>query len=134
MSFRAKRLWADPTLTRRIVATLVGNAIKYGGSEVRLETLASGPDTVIQVTDNGPELPALERDRVFSGDLRHGRPVTRPAVVGLSLTMGRHLARQMEGDIDYRRTTDGRNIFELRLPSESFTEAPRPPTRAAATG
>jgi PAS domain S-box-containing protein len=132
LSFGAKRLWADPTLTRRIVATLVGNAIKYGGSEVKLETLASGPDTVIQVTDNGPELPALERDRVFSGDLRHGRPVTRPAAVGLSLTMGRHLARQMDGDLEYRRTSDGRNIFELRLPSEPFTEIPRPPTRAAA--
>lgn len=133
LSFRAKRLWADPTLTRRIVATLVGNAIKYGGADVRLETLASGPDTVIRVTDNGPELPALERDRVFSGDLRHGRPVTRPAAVGLSLTMGRHLARQMDGDIEYRRTSDGRNIFELRLPSEPFNEAPRPPTRAATT-
>jgi hypothetical protein len=26
----------------------------------------------------------------------------------------------MDGDISYRRTGDGRNVFELRLPSESL--------------
>jgi signal transduction histidine kinase len=113
-------------LTRRIVATLVANAIKFGGPEVSLLTLTSGPDTVIQVTDNGPEMPIKERERVFSGDLRHGEPVTRPASVGLSLTIARHLARQMDGDIEYRRSSDGRNVFELRLPSEAFSETPRP--------
>ncbi|HEX6301500.1 MAG TPA: ATP-binding protein [Acidimicrobiia bacterium] len=126
LDIKATKLWADPTLTRRIVANLVSNAIKFGGPEVGLHTLTSGPDTVIQVTDNGPEMPAQERERVFSGDLRHGQPVTRPASVGLSMTVGRHLARQMDGDIEYRRTADGRNVFELRLPSEPFSEIPRP--------
>jgi PAS domain S-box-containing protein len=126
LDLKVRKLWADPTLTRHIVANLVGNAIKFGGPEVRLQTLTSGPDTVIQVTDNGPEMPAQERERVFSGDLRHGRPVTRPASVGLSLTVGRYLARQMDGDIEYRRATDGWNVFELRLPSEPFSEIPRP--------
>ena len=122
----ARKLWADPTLTRRIVANLVANAVKFGGPEVSLQTLASGPDTVIQVTDNGPEIPGKERERVFSGDLRYGQPVTRPPSVGLGLTIARHLARQMDGDIDYRRTGNGHNIFELRLPSEAFSEIPRP--------
>jgi len=137
LGLKAKKLWADPTLTRRIVANLVGNAIKFGGPEVALQTITSGPDTVFQVTDDGPEMPAQERERVFSGDLRHGQPVTRPASVGLSLTVGRHLARQMDGDMEYRRTADGRNIFELRLPSEPFSEIPRPrPARGvpASTG
>jgi PAS domain S-box-containing protein len=126
LGLNVRKLWADPTLTRRIVATLVANAIKFGGPEVSLLTLTSGPDTVIQVTDNGPEMPIKERERVFSGDLRHGEPVTRPASVGLSLTIARHLARQMDGDIEYRRSSDGRNVFEVRLPSEAFSEIPRP--------
>jgi PAS domain S-box-containing protein len=133
LDLRAKKLWADPTLTRRIVATLVANAVKFGGREVSLGTLASGPDTVIQVIDNGPEMPIKERDRVFSGDLRYGQPVTRPASVGLSLTIARHLARQMDGDIEYRRTADDRNIFELRLPSEAFSEIPPPSREVPAT-
>jgi PAS domain S-box-containing protein len=132
--FRATKLWADPTLARRIVAGLLHNTVKYGGPEVWLQTLTSGPDTVIEVTDNGPEMPVTERERVFSGDLRHGQPVTRPAAVGLSLTVGRHLARLMDGDIEYRRTGDGRNIFELRLPSESFTEIPTATREKAVVG
>jgi PAS domain S-box-containing protein len=133
LDLKAKRLWADPTLTRRIVANLVANAVKFGGPEMGLQTLTSGPDVVFRVIDNGPEMPIKERERMFTGDLRHGQPVTRPASVGLGLTVGRHLARHMDGDIEYRRTTDGRNIFELRLPSEPFSEMPAPPPRPAKT-
>lgn len=118
----ATALWADPDLTRQILHGLVTNAIRYGGPSIELRTTGSGPDTVIQVMDDGPEIPVSERERIFNGDLRSGRPVTRPAAVGLSLTVGRHLARQMGGDIAYRRSEDGRNLFELRLPSERQTE------------
>jgi PAS domain S-box-containing protein len=117
----ATSLWADPGMTIRILDSLVANAIRYGGSVVSLETAGSGPDTVISVIDDGPAIPVPDREKIFNGDLRSGAPVTRPAAVGLSLTVARHLARQMDGDITYRRTGDGHNVFELRLPSESLT-------------
>lgn len=116
----ATSLWADPGMTIRILDSLVANAVRYGGSMVSLETAGSGPDTVISVIDDGPALPIPEREKIFNGDLRAGGPTTRPAAVGLSLTVARHLARQMDGDITYRRTGDGHNVFELRLPSESL--------------
>ena len=116
----ATSLWADPGMTVRILDSLVANAIRYGGSVVSLETAGSGPDTVISVIDDGPAIPVPDREKIFNGDLRAGAPVTRPAAVGLSLTVARHLARQMDGDITYRRTGDGHNVFELRLPSESL--------------
>jgi PAS domain S-box-containing protein len=115
---RATAMWADPGLTKRIVSSLLGAATRYGGTTVSLETTSSGPDTLIDVINNGPGIPISQRERIFSGDLRSGQPVTRPAAVGLSLTVARHLARQMDGDITYRRTEDGHNVFELRLPSE----------------
>ena len=124
MDFAAIDMWADPTLTRQIVGNLVSNALRYGGDCVAVRTITSGPDTVIQVVDDGPEVPVSERDRIFNGDLRSGSPVTSPAAVGLSLTVGRHLARQMDGDIDYLRM-DGQNVFELRLPSEQISFIPR---------
>ena len=68
--------------------------------------------------DDGPAVPVPERDRMFDADLRSGSEPTRPAAVGLSLTVARRLARQMDGEITYRRTGDGRNVFELRLPAE----------------
>lgn len=119
----ATELWADPGLTKRIVRTLLDNAVRYGGPYVEVVTLTSGPDTVIQVIDDGPEIPVSERERIFNGDLRSGQLVTSPASVGLSLTVARHLARQMDGDLAYRRTQDDQNVFELRLPSEQLTPA-----------
>lgn len=114
----AERFWADPGLTLRILATLVTNAVRYGGRVVSLEVSGSGPDTVVSVIDDGPAVPVPERDRMFEADLRSGSEPTRPAAVGLSLTVARRLARQMDGEITYRRTGDGRNVFELRLPAE----------------
>lgn len=117
----ATGLWADPALTRQVLTGLVANAVRFGGSEVRVRTGSSGPDTVIEVIDDGAEIPRSDRERIFESDLQRGRPVTRPATVGLGLTVGRRLARQMDGDLTYRRTGDGRNVFELRLPAEQFT-------------
>lgn len=125
LDFKAHALWADPALSRHIVTNLLSNAVRYGGSAISVRTVSSGPDTVIQVADNGPELPESERERMFSGDLTSGAPVTKPAAVGLSLAVSRHLARLMDGDLVYRRTGDGENIFELRLPSEPLSEIPR---------
>lgn len=119
----AEEIWADPTLTRQVLAGLVGNAIRFGGANVAIKSYSSGPDTVVEVVDDGPEIPTSERDRVFESDLQHGTPRTKPAVVGLGLTVGRRLARQMDGDLSYRRTADGENVFELRLPSEQFVSA-----------
>lgn len=121
----ATELWADPTLTRQVLSGLVGHAVRFGGSNIRVRTVSSGPDTLIEVVDDGPEIPESERERVFASDLQRGKPLTRPATVGLSLTVGRRLARQMDGDLTYRRTFDGENVFELRLPSEQFASGSR---------
>jgi len=123
MEVGATELWADPGLTRKVLFGLVANAVRYGGSNVAVRTMASGPDTIIEIVDDGPGLPESERERIFRSDLRHGRAVTRPASVGLSLSVGRYLARLMDGDLSYRRTGDGENVFELRLPSEEIAPA-----------
>lgn len=126
---RASKVWADPDLTRQIVTGMLGNAIRYGGPKVRVQIFNSGPDTVLQVIDDGPGIPESQRERIFSGDLRRGQPVTRPAAVGLSLSVGRYLARRMEGDVIYRRSGDDFNLLELRLPSEELTKTYRPRPR-----
>jgi two-component system sensor histidine kinase KdpD len=118
LEIEATSLWADPGLTIRILDSLAANAIRYGGSVVSVETTSSGPDTVISVIDDGPAIPIPDRERIFNADVRSGQPVTNPASVGLSLTVARRLARRMDGDVIYRRTGDGHNLFELRLPSE----------------
>ncbi len=111
------RVWADPERTRQILRNLIGNAVRYGGPSVQIRAVPQGGDTLVQVCDNGPEIPVGERERIFHADLRNGTPVTEPASVGLGLTVSRHLARLMSGDLSYRRSTDELSVFELRLPS-----------------
>jgi PAS domain S-box-containing protein len=118
-----ERIWADPSLTVRILDSLLANAVRYGGRLVSLDVTPSGPDTAISVKDDGPAVPPAERERMFDADLRAGEQPTRPASVGLSLTVARRLARQMDGDITYRRAGDGYNVFELRLPAEPLRMA-----------
>jgi signal transduction histidine kinase len=101
----------------------LANAVRYGGRLVSLDVTPSGPDTAISVKDDGPAVPPAERERMFDADLRAGEQPTRPASVGLSLTVARRLARQMDGDITYRRAGDGYNVFELRLPAEPLRMA-----------
>ena len=130
---RASRAWADPNLTRQIVTSMLGNAIRFGGANVRVQIFNSGPDTVLQVIDDGPGIPESQLDRIFNADLRRGQPVTRPATVGLSLSVGRYLARRMDGDVTYRRSGDSFNLLELRLPSEELTKAYKPRPRPRIT-
>ncbi|HET9260519.1 MAG TPA: PAS domain S-box protein [Acidimicrobiia bacterium] len=132
---RTSTVWADPEMTRQILTSLITTAIRYGGERVRLQMFNSGPDTVIQIIDDGPAVPDDQRERMFQADLRRGEPATRPAAVGLSLTVARDLARRMDGDVVYRRSGDGLNVLELRLPSEDLTRTykPRPRPRLAAS-
>lgn len=124
-------VWADPVRAKQILRSLVGNAVRFGGPDVEIKAKRSGPDTIIQVIDNGPEIPSSEQERIFRADLRNGRPVTQPTTVGLGLTVARHVARQMGGDITYKRTSDGLSVFEVRLPSETLTAPYHAPTAFA---
>lgn len=115
-------VWGDPARTRQILTSLIGNAVRYGGPNIRVTTTRNGTDTLLQVCDDGPEIPIAEQERIFHADLRTGAPVTQPTSVGLGLSVARYLARLMEGDVRYRRAK-GMSVFELRLPSEPATEA-----------
>lgn len=114
--------WADPTWLRQIVTVLIGHAVRFGGPDVQVITRSSGPDTVVFISDNGPALPEEERTRIFQSDMSNARAVTDPVAVGLGLTVSRRLARQMDGDVVYRRE-EGRNVLELRLPAEELAPA-----------
>lgn len=126
LDVETRGVFADPGLTAQALGTLVANALRYGGPDVRVRIVSSGPDTVYQVSDDGAEIPESERERMFNADLRAGRPLTRPASVGLGFTVARTLARRMDGDLVYRRTAERRNQFELRLPAEQVTVIERP--------
>jgi signal transduction histidine kinase len=80
---------ADKRRLVRVIANLIDNAQKYGGGATRVE-LRKVPDGVrIAVEDQGPGVPATERDLIFDRFARgvgaHRRSGTEGVGLGLSL-------------------------------------------------
>jgi two-component system sensor histidine kinase/response regulator len=64
---------ADRELLRRVIENLLDNAFKYAprDSELRIEaTRAGGGDYFIRLRDQGPGIPAADRERIFDPYVR----------------------------------------------------------------
>jgi two-component system osmolarity sensor histidine kinase EnvZ len=94
---------------------LISNACRYGREPIEIRFQTEGGDALVQVIDHGPGLPTSEWDRIFEPYHRFHDVETKPAALGIGLSVSRHLSRLMGGDLTYRHQ-EGRSIFELRLP------------------
>ncbi|MEZ5650883.1 MAG: chemotaxis protein CheB [Burkholderiaceae bacterium] len=94
----------DPGRLRQILINLVGNGIKFtesGGVTIRtsLED-SSTPRLRVDVIDTGVGLTAEQRDSLFESFTQaETGPMRRFGGTGLGLTISRHLARLLGGDI-----------------------------------
>lgn len=108
----------------RIVLNLLDNALKYGrseGAEIRLRAEDAAGRLRVLVQDNGPGIPAKERERVFEPfyRVRYDDPSVRGS--GLGLSIARRLARALGGDL-VLESREGRGAtFILELPVEAKT-------------
>jgi len=91
----------DPLRFDQMVNNLVTNAVRHGKPPVEVELRPYRDGAMLVVTDNGPGIPAEERDRIFSkfyqSDSGHARLV-EGAGLGLSLVLG--LARLHGGRVE----------------------------------
>ena len=94
-------LAADGALLRRAVWNLVENAAKYGAPPITLAAERVGDRVTLSVADEGPGIPAAERERVFTPFYRGDRARTPDAArgVGLGLTLARRVAEVHGGNI-----------------------------------
>lgn len=81
---------------KRLFANLVENALKYGNA-TRIKLRAEEGGVVIDVEDDGPGIPADQREAVFEPFVRLNEEGTRGA--GLGLAAARSIARAHGGDI-----------------------------------
>jgi len=83
---------ADPVLLERVVANLVGNAIRHAPSESppTLTASAFGDQVQLRVVDRGPGIPPDQRDRAFVPFQRLG-DTDNATGVGLGLALARGL-------------------------------------------
>ncbi len=92
----------------RVVANLVDNAVRHARSSVVLAVRAEGGRAVVTVVDDGPGIPAGERERVFERFARLDDARDRDAGgTGLGLAIVRELLRRSDGSISLQDKPDG---------------------------
>lgn len=108
----------DRNALQRILENLISNAIRYGddGKYLGVALRMEGDDVWIDVADKGQGIEKVYASAVFDRlftmeDSRNSRMQGN----GLGLTIARHLARQMGGDITLYSEPSVRTVFTLRL-------------------
>ncbi|WP_432561036.1 DUF4118 domain-containing protein [Kineococcus sp. SYSU DK003] len=113
----------DPGLLQRVVANLVQNAVRHGGSGVEVVAGVATEDarrTVrLLVVDHGPGLPGAAKERAFTPFQRLGDRST--AGLGLGLAVARGLAEAVGGRLDAEDTPGGGLTMVLELPPAGHT-------------
>ena len=107
----------DHTRTMQIMRILIDNAIKHTppGTKITISTHTDQQTSSASVTDDGPGIPAEERERIF--DRFH---TADPGGSGLGLAISRELARLMGGDLGVDSPARGSghgSTFTLTLPA-----------------
>ena len=108
-------LQADRILLQRVLLNLLSNAVRYSpeNAAIRLNTWAKESETIVEVSNPGPELDAPDKlfNRFWRGDnARHS------SGYGLGLSMVKAIMELHGGSAEYR-FAEGEHIFSLRFPA-----------------
>ena len=83
----------DELRFRQVVLNLLSNAVKFtpDGGQVWVKAHVERRELVVSVTDNGPGIPAADRERIFESFQQGGRGAPREEGTGLGLTLCRRI-------------------------------------------
>jgi signal transduction histidine kinase len=109
------QLFADEELLRQMLLNLLDNAIRYTppGGTVRTTIAARGDAIVIAVEDEGPGIPAADRERIFE---RFVRLQQGSDGAGLGLPLARWIAEAHRGSLTLEVSGPTGSRFTVRLP------------------
>ncbi|OYU48200.1 MAG: two-component sensor histidine kinase [Rhizobiales bacterium PAR1] len=122
----------DPVLIGQALANVLENAAKYApaGSSILISAHVKAPWMHLAVSDEGPGIPASEKELVFDAFHRVSRGDGQPAGTGLGLAIVRGLIEAHGGTVKARDGLSGNGtIIELTLPlaQERCTEESEAP-------
>ena len=108
----------DETQLSRVVSNLVDNALRYAASMVELSVRQDGQQAVITVADDGPGIPAADRERIWERFARLDDDRSRASGgSGLGLAMVRELTAAHGGTVSVTGRQPGPGAtFLVRLP------------------
>lgn len=112
--------YADPARVRQIIRNLLTNAIRYGGPQIFAVVRTCDGVSTLCVCDDGQGIREDEQPLVFEAYQQGHTDTPVSGSVGLGLSVSRHLARLMDGDLTYT-FEGGISTFHLTLPTPEPT-------------
>lgn len=108
----------QPDLLGELIGNLIDNAIRYSGDRAVITVRVSrdGDHARLDVIDNGPGIPAGERDAVFERFHRGSKTQTVEGT-GLGLSIVRGIARVHQGSVTLADAAGGGLIVTVMLPT-----------------
>ncbi len=113
------RVLGSAQAVERVVSNLVGNAEKYSpaGTTILVSVRESHGLVDLVVDDEGPGVPAAEREQIFSRFFRGGGDaVVSTRGVGLGLAIVREFAASMGGEVSVASSDSGGARFVVSYP------------------
>lgn len=108
----------DAGWTARILRNLSEDAVGRGARAIEVRITDSHRKVVVEIEDDGIEVPEDDRNALASPYRRHDVVQWNGSTLGLGVVVARGLARSMGGEVRLFRAGD-RNVFELTLPRPS---------------
>ena len=115
----------DHELLVRVVRNLFSNANRHAESRIVISSERVGHDAVLHIANDGPSIPADQREHIFEpfarlDDARTGDE----GGAGLGLSIARHIAEDHGGTLECNTVPSGA-MFTLRLPLADRADAAR---------
>ena len=110
-------LRANPVRLRQVLDNVVGNAIKYSHDQgdVTVAMRAEDEQIIVQVTDNGPGIPAKDQAHIFDKFYR-GSNISAQAGSGLGLAIVKTIVEAHQGRMWVESTVGKGSTFFIILP------------------
>lgn len=111
-------LETDETKLAQILRNLVTNALKFTDrGTVRVTARTDGGDAIFEVADTGIGIARDEQERIFEEFYQVDGPVQRRSKgTGLGLTLSRHIASLLHGELTCSSELGKGSTFSLRIP------------------
>jgi signal transduction histidine kinase len=108
----------DAGKVRQILLNLLSNAVKFTRKgRVRMDCTAAPDQIVLQISDTGVGIRATDIKQIFEPFRQIGNVYTKSSSgTGLGLTVAKHLAELLGGDISVLSTIDEGSTFTVQLP------------------
>jgi signal transduction histidine kinase len=109
---------SDPGKVRQILLNLLSNAFKFtDAGEVRLGLDVADDHATLRVADTGIGIAPEQQGRVFDAFWQVEQSATRRAGgTGLGLSVTRHLAEMLGGEVELTSRVGSGSTFAVRLP------------------